>query len=326
MWQREVAASPEVHSPSDSEILAAWSLFPLSGGCVSRLALPDVTLACVDTRAPQTALAAIEQCIARIEFARVVLFTDAAAQDTLPAHIDGVPISIGSVDEYSAFMLRGLATHITTPFVLVVQWDGYVLDASAWDPAFLEYDYIGAPFRSGPQGWLVGNGGFSLRSAKLLAAMQNPAITISNPEDTCICHENRDRLERDFGIRFAPSDVASRFSYERVAPTGPTFGFHGLFNFHHIMTSDQLRDCLHALPDELVCGVDGRDLCRILIADGQLDLAALIIAKRKRLGLFHNRTLRLRFALQQARLQRRMTEPAATDVIDAHRSRSTPTD
>lgn len=293
---------------------------------MSRLALPDVTLACVDTRAPQTALAAIERCVAQIEFARVVLFTDAAAQDTLPVHIDGVPISIGSVDEYSAFMLRGLTTHISTPFVLVVQWDGYVLDASAWDPAFLEYDYIGAPFRSGPHGWLVGNGGFSLRSARLLAAMQDPAMSISNPEDTCICHDNRERLERDFGIRFAPRDVASRFSYERVAPTGPTFGFHGLFNFHHIMTSDQLHDCLHALPDELVCGVDGRDLCRFLIADGQLDLAALIIAKRKRLGPFHNRTLRLRAALHKAQLQRRVNRLAPARVTEPLSAPTTPTD
>lgn len=300
-------ASPEVRSRSDGEILAAWSLFPLPGGRVSRLALPDVTLACVDTRAPQIALTAIERCIAQIEFARVVLFTDVAAQNSLPAHIDGVPISIGSVDEYSAFMLRGLATHITTPFVLVVQWDGYVLDATAWDPAFLEYDYIGAPFRSGPQGWLVGNGGFSLRSAKLLAAMQDPSIAISNPEDTCICHDNRVRLERDFGIRFATPDVAARFAFERVEPTGPTFGFHGLFNFHRIMSSDQLHDYLHALPDELACGVDGRDLCRFLIADGQLDLAALIITKRQRLGLLDNRTLRLRAALHKAELQRRVT-------------------
>ena len=326
MRQWEAVASPEVRSRWDGEILAACSLFPLPGGRVSRLALPDVTLACVDTRAPQTALAAIQRCIAQIEFARVVLFTDAAAQGILPAHIDGVPISIGSVDEYSAFMLRGLATHIATPFVLVVQWDGYVLDASTWDPAFLEYDYVGAPFASGPQGWLVGNGGFSLRSARLLAAMQDPAMSISNPEDTCICHDNRDRLERDFGIRFATPQIAARFAFERVEPTGPTFGFHGLFNFHRIMTSDQLQDCLHALPDELVCGVDGRDLCRFLIADSQLDLAALIITKRQRLGLFDNRTLRLRAALHKAQLQRRLTRLAPARVIEPRSAPSTPTD
>ena len=266
-----------------------------------------MTLACVDTRAPQVALEALKHCIAQVAFARVVLFTDAALLRTLPAHIEGVPVSIRSVDEYSAFMLRGLATHITTPFVMVVQWDGYVLDADAWDPAFLEYDYIGAPFVSDPLGRLVGNGGFSLRSARLLAALQDDSIIISNPEDTCICHRNRETLEQHFGIRFATADVASRFSYERVAPTGPTFGFHGLFNFHRVMTPEQLHEFLRTVPEELVCGVDGRDLCRILIADGQLDLAAMIVAKRQRLlGAFDNRTMRLRAALHTAQLRRRI--------------------
>jgi hypothetical protein len=34
----------------------------------------------------------------------------------------------------------------------------------------------------------------------------------------------------DFGIQFAPEQVADRFSYERALPDAPTFGFHGLFN------------------------------------------------------------------------------------------------
>ncbi|MBC7843150.1 MAG: hypothetical protein H7099_12595 [Gemmatimonadaceae bacterium] len=276
---------------------------------MSRLALPDVTLACVDTRAPRVALAALEHCVAQVAFARVMLFTDATSLRTLPTPIEGVPVSIRSVDEYSAFMLRGLATYITTPFVMVVQWDGYVLDADAWDPAFLEYDYIGAPFVSDPKGRLVGNGGFSLRSARLLSAMQDASIIISNPEDACICHENRETLEQQFGIRFATPELASRFSYERVDPTGPTFGFHGLFNFHRVMTSEQLREFLRTVPDELVCGVDGRDLCRILIADAELDLAAMIVAKRQRvLGAFDNRTVRLRAALHTAQLRRRFNQ------------------
>jgi Protein of unknown function (DUF5672) len=269
---------------------------------VPKLALPNVTLACVDTRTPQLALAALERCMAQVSFARVVLFTDTTTQRSFPAGVDDVHVSISSMTEYSQFMLRGIAAHITTPFVLVVQWDGYVLNADAWDPEFLTCDYIGAPFRSAPDGWFVGNGGFSLRSARLLAAMQDPGMIISNPEDICICHENRLRLERDHGIRFATTELASRFAFERVAPDGPTFGFHGLYNMHRVLDDAALQALMRAMPDEMVCGVDGRDFCRALIADGRLELAATIISKRRRLGLLDNRTLRLRAALRGARL------------------------
>jgi hypothetical protein len=37
-------------------------------------------------------------------------------------------------------------------------------------------------------------------------------------------------LESGHGIRFADRAIAERFSYERTAPCGSTFGFHGIFN------------------------------------------------------------------------------------------------
>ena len=52
---------------------------------------------------------------------------------------------------------------ISTPFVLVIQWDGYIVDPSAWANAFRKYDYVGAVVHD-KRGTFVGNGGFSLRS------------------------------------------------------------------------------------------------------------------------------------------------------------------
>ena len=51
------------------------------------------------------------------------------------------------------------------------------------------------------------------------------------PEDLVICHVLYDRLCQ-LGIRFAPLDVALRFSAERPValggePLGAVFGFHG---------------------------------------------------------------------------------------------------
>jgi len=270
-----------------------------------RLSLPDVTLACVDTRTPALAVAAMRSSMAQIDFGRAVLFTDPARLSDDVSGIDIVPLVIDSVPAYSEFMLRGLADHVQTDHVLVVQWDGYVLDATRWTPEFLQCDYIGAPFRGEPRDRVVGNGGFSLRSRRLLTALRDdPEMVIGHPEDTCICHDNRERLERVHGLRFASPELAARFAFERVEPTAPTFGFHGLFNMHRVLSVQDLHRLVCGLPDNLSRGLDAHDLCRTLIRMGQWDTAAEILAKRRRLGLRDRRTWRLRLRLAWARWRR----------------------
>jgi hypothetical protein len=83
----------------------------------------------------------------------------------------------------------------------------------------------------------VGNGGFSLRSKKLHQVLKRlPGISTLYPEDHRICRTYRPQLER-LGIRFAPEQLARRFSIEgishlhrpRAENTWTTeFGFHGL--------------------------------------------------------------------------------------------------
>ena len=260
-----------------------------------RLPLPDLTLVCVDTRTPNLALAALQRCMAQVQFGRVLLFSDPALVPAPPQGIEVVPLAIDSVAAYSHFMLRGLDAHINTSHLLVVQWDGYLLDAAHWDPAFLQCDYIGAPLRGEPPARRVGNGGFSLRSKALLRALQDSALVINHPEDTCICHVNRERLERVHNIRFATPELADQFAYERVQPSGPTFGFHGLFNLHQVMAPDELHTLVQSLPDSRARGLDAHDLCRQLLARGQLDTADLLLAMRQRLGMRDRRTWRLRW-------------------------------
>jgi hypothetical protein len=137
-----------------------------------------------------------------------------------------------SRQDYSAFMLKELVQYVSTPFVLVAQWDGYVLDPCAWRGEFFEYDYIGAVWPFHRDGMRVGNGGFSLRSAKLLRSLAEAPFEYipGTNEDDLICRHYRPQLEAQYGIRFAPEDVAARFAYEHVRPDTPTFGFHGAFN------------------------------------------------------------------------------------------------
>ena len=136
---------------------------------------------------------------------------------------------LGSRGDYSRFMLRELAGHIETPHVLCIQWDGFVLDGARWSPAFLDYDYIGAPWPHFRDGHNVGNGGFSLRSRRLLEACASLPFDGTAAEDIVISRLCRPLLESQ-GMRFAPERLAREFAYERTKTTGHEFGFHGAFN------------------------------------------------------------------------------------------------
>ena len=128
-------------------------------------------------------------------------------------------------------MIRDLINYFDTDYVLVAQWDGFVWNPDLWEDAFLDYDYIGAPWpdslltHGAPLKFNVGNGGFSIRSKRLqqfLADSDN--ITMHRAEDVAICQINRAYLETQ-GFTFAPYEVAERFSLESGAMV-PRFGCH----------------------------------------------------------------------------------------------------
>jgi hypothetical protein len=180
---------------------------------------------------------------------------------------------------YSEFLLRGLVDHVRTDHCLVVQWDGFILDAGCWRPEFLDYDYIGAPWPQFHDGHDVGNGGFSLRSRRLLEACRDPAFQLVHPEDLAICRLNRQLLEQQHGIRFAGRAVADRFAYERSTPPGMTFGFHGIFNMVPALGSDRFWEIYRSLDERSTALVDYPLLMR------QLHAGRKSAARRARLTL-----------------------------------------
>ena len=135
---------------------------------------------------------------------------------------------INSVQGYCEFLLKHAWKYVKTEFFIVLQYDGFVLNGDCFSETFLDYDYIGAP-------WphfnfhKVGNGGFSLRSKRLMQAAEVLLVQqdFLLPEDVVICRKYRRQLERDAAIKFAPVSVAEKFSQELSAPNHPTFGFHG---------------------------------------------------------------------------------------------------
>lgn len=145
---------------------------------------------------------------------------------------------INSLKDYNQFNLKHLNTHVDTDFVMIVEHDGFILNPEAWSDDFLKYDYIGAPLLVDGE-LVVGNGGFSIRSKKLLQLLQtDDFIQLGNSaehryaenEDWVISVVKRSYLEGK-GICFAPVELAHRFSFEKNKEYGDKwnnqFGFHG---------------------------------------------------------------------------------------------------
>ena len=222
---------------------------------MARVALPTVTLCAAASVNVVPTLEALRVSLEQVEFAECLFFTDEAV-----VHADHririVPIArLDSSRAYSEFLLKQLSDHIRTQHCLIVQWDGFVLDAGRWDPEFLRYDYIGAPWPQFHDGHDVGNGGFSLRSCKLLEACHDPRFRNEHPEDVAICRVNRDLLEREHGLRFADRSTAQRFAFERTEPRS-AFGFHGLFNVIPALGAERFWAMYSSLDDRRTAFVD----------------------------------------------------------------------
>ncbi len=151
------------------------------------------------------------------------------------AEFNEIP-SISSIKDYEKVVLRNLKNIVHENFLLI-QWDGFVLYPSKWQDIFLEYDYIGAPVFLN-NNYIVGNGGFSYRSNRLMNAIAriqdtNREHDYDLPEDILICSQYRTELEKQ-GIKFAPLEVASKFSFETDSYPSDLqnlFGFHSPWGF-----------------------------------------------------------------------------------------------
>ena len=209
------------------------------------LKLPDVTLVAVSSVDLEATLLALSLSSHEIDFAEVKLLT---SEFILPENSKIKVETIPRLDfwGYSKFIIQDLYQHIQTSHCLVVQADGFVLNPQKWQAHFLDYDYIGAPWPQQlmlqPGNFLlnmeanqVGNGGFSLRSEKLLqetAKIDFDSLSLpSLSEDLVICHFLLDQMI-NAGIKFPRPELAAQFSVESPnAAYGQTphtsFGFHG---------------------------------------------------------------------------------------------------
>lgn len=196
--------------------------------------LRNIDLIIIDCLEPLKAVDTLDICTKNILFGNSIVFTDKKINSGLHnlIKID----KIDTIEKYSDFCLT-LNNYINNEYVLIVQNDGFILNASLWNDDFFKYDYIGAPWKQTCMiGQKVGNGGFSLRSKKFLEFSCSFETTEGIPEDNFLCIHNY-HAALDYGINYAESFVANNFAFEypniyreNFYPENH-FGFHGK---HHL--------------------------------------------------------------------------------------------
>lgn len=218
---------------------------------LARTVQPSLAVAIVDTDLHVLARQALQHTIRSMaqqgpSFSQVLIYSDQPAMwGDLP--VIQVP-TLRTIAEYNLLITRQLAQDLSADFVLVIQYDGFVINADQFSSHFLHYDYIGAPWPNYEHN-TVGNGGFSWRSKRLVQAVaQLDYADPTEAEDLFICRHMRSTLEAQ-GCRFAPKDVASHFSVEFPGVPFPTFGFHGIFH---------LPSVYREMPDFLVAHLSDR--------------------------------------------------------------------
>jgi hypothetical protein len=209
------------------------------------LHLPNITLLAVSSVNLAGTDLALQISSHDIEFGAIKFLS---SEDWSPSSQKIEMVKIPKLDlvAYDRFILCDLYKYVETDYCLVVQSDGFVLNASRWNPAFLEYDYIGAPW---PINLMlqpgdinldlsannVGNGGFSLRSKRLLEATSRITFDdlkfITTSEDLILSHFLLQEM-LNAGIKFPKPELAAQFSIESPAAAygqniTTSFGFHG---------------------------------------------------------------------------------------------------
>lgn len=196
-----------------------------------KLKLPNVTLAAMTSVKVKETIKALQYSMKDIEFGEVVLITHRKPL-FLPKEIQYRHIKkLKTINDFNYDMIYKMHEYIQTDFMLLVHYDGFVVNPDMWREEFLEYDYIGSPFPLPKDDFSyrdangnicrVGNS-VSIRSKRLLEFPTKANIPFEADhgffnEDGFICCKNKVLIEEN-GMRIAPLDVAKYFGHESMIP------------------------------------------------------------------------------------------------------------
>jgi hypothetical protein len=177
--------------------------------------LPQVTLVAVTSKNKDAHRQALAYSCESIKFGAIRL----------------MDFQTNTIDEWNKAVVYDLGEHIQTDYALLIHADGFVVNPDSWNPEWLQYDYIGAPWPLPSDDYSyrdnkgqiirVGNS-VGLRSKKLLdlpkkLGMEWKSYYGNTNEDGFITCHNRHLFE-EHGCKFAPLDVAALFSRETPLP------------------------------------------------------------------------------------------------------------
>lgn len=182
-----------------------------------------------------------------------VKFLTSGDHNSIDDKIEHIKIQKLNYDNFSKFALTDMYKHIDTSFMIYCHGDGFVVNPKAWTDLFLKYDYIGAPwpkynlerssnrwpivkeaYYASDKKYFVGNGGFSIRSNKLMKAVSGlyDDTYFGIPEDLVIAIIMRKQLE-DMGFKFVDDiGIAARFSCEATFVDGYILSSDNSVGFH----------------------------------------------------------------------------------------------
>jgi len=210
-----------------------------------KLSLPNVTLLAATSVEIDMSQLALRISLRNIEFGAVKLLSSLPPNKKY-SNIEYIPIPVmNNIADYNRMIIENLHKYFQTSHCLLVQPDSFVVDSDLWKNEFLQFDYIGAPWSEKLQinsnlildmkKNCVGNGGFSLRSRKLVETtakinFDSLKFPFKN-EDIIICHYLYEQMLNN-GISFATPEIAAKFSMENEnhlygQDINKVFGFHG---------------------------------------------------------------------------------------------------
>jgi len=196
---------------------------------MSKLNLKNITLLSYNCVDPIQSVKALLYSSKNIDFAEIILVSH-EKPEKLPSDISFIKIEKTTHKEASEFTYKMLHKIIKTDYMLGIHDDGFVINPHLWRNEFLDYDYIGAPWKQEKRINRVGNGGFVLKSNKFIQLTQYLPYANTN-EDGELTNLYYDYFTAN-GCQYAPLLLAARFSLESRIPEceynlNNCFGFHG---------------------------------------------------------------------------------------------------
>jgi hypothetical protein len=226
-------------------------------------ALPDVTVVIIDAVEHELSRLALVDTLNQITPGDVMIISDTPERIAGDLDVQEIEVpAIRNMQEVERVLWYLVPKHLGTHFALIIQYDGWVTDGAMWRDDWQRFDYIGAKW-PWHRGLRVGNGGFSLRSTRLMnyIARHQESIPVQTPEDDTLCRRYRMDLEIRCGFEWAPERTAEQFSFERgPRPSQPTFGFHGIFNWPKMLCYGDLIARMDLATDYLRSKPEWREL------------------------------------------------------------------